>query len=370
MRRDADRSRREARPWRLLFVVYWLALTVGTHWPALGLGTEAQPAPDKLIHMLAFGVLTFLLSRTRWMGSPWFAGLALLLWTGLDELTQGIGVLRRYSTFQDMLAGMLGVCLVTVWLWALGPIGGRANRVRLRWRAFIFADLFCRRDGWIAVGAAAAGGGALVGAITWLSASGTRHALTIVFVAATVGAMSAAGGIAGVLYNRHARRLSLQRPCFACGSSCRGVAFDDFGRGRCPVCGGTVHCGQWSHSVDERLLTPKVRSLVIAVAASWITYWIVMEIVSRLGLTRDLVRWFDTLAGDLQLAVHLTGMGLIVAVTVRLYRFQLSDSYDGQHVHCRACHHSLLKTPLTHGSGVCGECGREFVRIAPDQVME
>ena len=223
MSRDVDRLRREVRPWRLLFVVYLPALTVGTHWPALGLGTESQPAPDKLLHMLAFGVLTLLLSRTRWMGSPWLAGLAVLLWTGLDELTQGMGVLRRISTYQDMLAGMLGVCLVTVWLWALGPLGGRANRVRLRWRAFIFADLFCRHDVWLAVGATAGGGGALVGATTWLGASGTRHALTIVFLSATVAAMSFAGAVAALLYNRHARRLSLQRPCFACGRSSVGA---------------------------------------------------------------------------------------------------------------------------------------------------
>ncbi len=370
MRRDVDRLRREVRPWRLLFVVYWLALTVGTHWPALGLGTESQPAPDKLIHMLAFGVLTLLLSRARWMGSPWLAGLAVLLWTGLDELTQGMGVLRRISSYQDMLAGMLGVCMATVWLWALGPLGGRANRVRLRWRAFIFADLFCRRDVWLAVGATAGGGGALVGATTWLGASGTRHALTIVFLSATVAAMSFAGAVAGLLYNRHARRLSLQRPCFACGGSCRGVAFDDLGRGRCPVCARTVHSGQWSQSVDERLATPKMRSVVIAAVASWITYWIVMEIVSRLGLTRELVRWYDTLAGDLQLAVHLTGMGLIVAMTVRLYRLQLAQSYDGQHLRCRACRHSLVGTPLNQGTALCGECGTEFVRVAPEQVTE
>ncbi len=63
-------------------------------------------------------------------------------------------------------------------------------------------------------------------------------------------------------------------------------------------------------------------------------------------------------------------MGLIVAMTVRLYRFQLAQSYDGQHVRCRACRHSLVGTPLNQGTALCGECGTEFVRVAPDQVTE
>ena len=42
-------------------------MTVGTHWPRLQLGTEELPAPDKLIHLIAFAGLAFLLWRSGWV---------------------------------------------------------------------------------------------------------------------------------------------------------------------------------------------------------------------------------------------------------------------------------------------------------------
>ena len=49
--------RRLTKPWRVVFVLYACALTVATHWPQLDIGTETQPAPDKLLHLFAFGGL-------------------------------------------------------------------------------------------------------------------------------------------------------------------------------------------------------------------------------------------------------------------------------------------------------------------------
>jgi hypothetical protein len=102
-------------------VVYALVLTVGTHWPALALGSEEQPAPDKLLHMLAFGGLAVLLWRSRWVRPLWLVVLLAVVWAAVDELTQGIPVLRRWVSWQAMVAGQMGVILVGAWWWPTRP---------------------------------------------------------------------------------------------------------------------------------------------------------------------------------------------------------------------------------------------------------
>ena len=69
----ARRRRRVLRPWRWAFVVYGVVLTVATHWPRLELGPEV-PASDKVLHLVAFAVLTVLLWRTGWPARAWHAG--------------------------------------------------------------------------------------------------------------------------------------------------------------------------------------------------------------------------------------------------------------------------------------------------------
>ncbi len=120
---------------RVVFVLYALALTTATHWPALKIGTETFPAPDKIIHMIAFGGLLVMLWRTRWVPRIWQAGLIVLVWALVDELSQSIEALHRTFSVQDMVAGQLGVVMVLAWFRALAPVGGSASRARIRSRA-------------------------------------------------------------------------------------------------------------------------------------------------------------------------------------------------------------------------------------------
>ena len=83
------------RPWRFVFVLYACALTVATHWPELDIDTETQPAPDKLLHLFAFGGLAFLLIQTRWLRTIWTVGVLTFMWTLLDEITQALPVSLR-----------------------------------------------------------------------------------------------------------------------------------------------------------------------------------------------------------------------------------------------------------------------------------
>ena len=115
------RRTRVAWPWRCVLLVYAVALTTATHWPQLKLRPDA-PASDKLIHLLAFGGLTFLLWQTRWFRRRWTVVVIALVWSLLDELTQGL--MQRVVSGYDMVANVLGVLVAGAWLWALAPVGG------------------------------------------------------------------------------------------------------------------------------------------------------------------------------------------------------------------------------------------------------
>jgi len=117
---------------RVVFVLYALALTTATHWPALDLdtGIKTIPATDKIIHMIAFSGLFVLLWRTRWVPRIWQAALIVVVWAALDEVSQSIEVLQRTFSAQDMVAGQLGVVTTLAWYWALAPVEKTASRTR------------------------------------------------------------------------------------------------------------------------------------------------------------------------------------------------------------------------------------------------
>ncbi|MHC4810980.1 MAG: VanZ family protein, partial [Planctomycetota bacterium] len=124
-----EADRRLQRSWRRASIAYALLLTTGTHWPNLRFGEE-MPASDKTVHLLAFAGLTVLVARTGWVGSPWRAGLAVGLWSILDELTQALPGLGRDVGLPDMVANLLGCLLAAAWLGAIGPAGGPPARWR------------------------------------------------------------------------------------------------------------------------------------------------------------------------------------------------------------------------------------------------
>jgi hypothetical protein len=100
---------------RWLFVVYALALTIGTHWPKLQIDSPL-PNTDKVIHFLAFGGLAFLLWRSRWLHSLPMLLLIMLPWIALDEWSQGIPGLNRNPSMLDFVAGAAGVGAVVLFL--------------------------------------------------------------------------------------------------------------------------------------------------------------------------------------------------------------------------------------------------------------
>ena len=369
--------RRLTKPWRLVFVLYACALTLSTHWPQLDLGTvtDTQTAPDKLLHLFAFGGLAFLLIQTRWLRRIWMAGILVFMWTLLDEITQALPVLGRQSSVTDILAGELGVALVVTWAWALGSIGGVANRNRLAQQHFLLAELFRQPRTWIIVASAAllgalVTGGSIALAMKFVFTRYGGEQLTKVLVAAIVGALAGTQvSLAGLLSRVAAGRVK-QRPCFGCGASCSAVQFDSAGRGRCPQCDAPLQLGQWAEPM-QLPLSAAARGVVPAVAfaggmliAGAVTLLVLLRLARQFAWANDLIRIWHDFPPDMQTAVDLTAIALIAALAVRIYRRRQARLHDRQHLNCRACEHDLRGTPITQGVGVCPECGAPFVRFA------
>ena len=369
--------RRLTKPWRLVFVLYACALTLSTHWPQLDLGmvTDTQTAPDKLLHLFAFGGLAFLLIRTRWLRTIWAVGVVTFMWTLLDEITQALPVLGRQSSVTDILAGELGVALIVTWAWALGSIGGVANRTRLAQQHFLLAELFRQPRTWIIVASAAllgalVTGGSIALAMKFVFTRYGGEQLTKILVAAMVGALAGTQvSLAGLLSRVAAGRVK-QRPCFGCGASCSAVQFDSAGRGRCPQCDVPLQLGQWAEPM-QLPLSAAARGVVPAVAfaggmliAGAVTLLVLLRLARQFAWANDLIRIWHDFPPDMQTAVDLTAIALIAALAVRIYRRRQARLHDRQHLNCRACEHDLRGTPITQGVGVCPECGAPFVRFA------
>ncbi|HRP63288.1 MAG TPA: VanZ family protein, partial [Phycisphaerales bacterium] len=255
------RQRRIARPWRVLFIVYAAAMTTGTHWPRLDLSVGEIRAPDKILHMLAFGGLAFLLSRTRWVRSRWMLLFIMLVWAMLDEITQAIPILGRTFSWLDVSAGAMGIALVTLWLWVLGPVGGELNRRRQQFAEYVLDEMALRPVVWFLTGAAgllmAGATGTAAGLILWW-----RHPdgiYTAAVAGAIAGSIAGAHGMIDALWRRERMKIEPTKPCFACGYALGNASVKESGIGRCPSCGESFHLLQWS--MRANLSSASARSL-------------------------------------------------------------------------------------------------------------
>jgi hypothetical protein len=211
----ALRRRRVLAPWRVAFVLYAVALTIGTHWPRLQVNIGGEPAPGKILHMLAFGGLTFLLWRTRWLGDGIWLIVVLLAWSLIDELTQGLPGLGRTVSWMDVAANWSGIAIVFAWIRALRPAGGTANRLRQQLSEFVIDELFTRWQVWtlaLLVGLVMA---ALIGGIaTWIMwtvhPDGTRYAA---YLSIPAGGLGGAYLLLDGLWRRERERVAERHRC-------------------------------------------------------------------------------------------------------------------------------------------------------------
>lgn len=106
-------------PWLIPLIAYWIALSVGSHWPRLdfsaltGLDQNALPLGlDKWIHVLGYSGLSFLATLANLCG-PGRRGFLLrapllLLYAGIDEITQVFSPGREVG-WGDLAASSAGL---------------------------------------------------------------------------------------------------------------------------------------------------------------------------------------------------------------------------------------------------------------------
>lgn len=123
-----------SKPWRSWYLrilpAYWLFLFLATHLPRLQ--TPGPPQSDKLLHFVAFALLTFLFWRACESASctlgPWFVWIALpvlVAYAGIDEyLQQFVG---RGSDWEDFVADVVGIAVTLAFLeWQRRRVQARA----------------------------------------------------------------------------------------------------------------------------------------------------------------------------------------------------------------------------------------------------
>lgn len=367
------RQREVTRSWRVACVIYALALTVGTHWPKLSLHIDDIPAPDKILHMFAFGMLTVLLWRTRWIGTKWLLPI-LFAWAMLDELTQAIPGLGRTFSILDVLGGWLGIVAACLLIWAFAPLGDVLHRRRCTMVELVNDELFRKPRTWLAMSLCVVGA-VLLGVPVAVAVMNINPNASLAggLVAAAGGGGMAVLSILNTRWQMCRDTVVSQRCCQHCGRSTSSTSFNAAGEGQCEHCDGSLHAGQWlllSPLPRRAAALPRRYSMAATAGAIGLVISLYMMLHFSAAHSPWLVSLMDRAAGpsdvavpsDLRLVIDLSIVALALAVVVRVYRRSRARAVDRQDRRCMHCGHDVHATPAPGGIGRCGECGSAFVR--------
>lgn len=369
----ASRLARVARPWRVVLILYALALELGTHWPRLELGTEGFHVSDKMLHTAAFAGGAVLLWLSGWIRRPRWIFVAVVAWAAMDEVTQRIPGLGRTSSAVDLLAGAIGAALIAALLWAMGAIGRPGGAARLAHaRALWGIEESLGR--WSAVGLVLLGAllvaplGAIIGRWIFLLPRIERPTEGIV-EGALLGAAAGAHMTMEVLRRRYLARAP--RRCFRCDCEAPAVLATK-ASAPCTDCGATLWASQWSEPPTVRIITGvQIVLAAMAVAALMVllTFGLTLgvgtvAIQRQWSLVSDLGAAYRDLGYDMHLVIELFWVALVAAIGVRLVRWRLAAVLDRQHERCVSCRFDLRGTATAHGEGTCPECGQRFAKLS------
>jgi VanZ family protein len=364
----AARRRRITAPWRLALALYALALVTTTHWPNLRLGPQA-PASDKIIHLLAFGTLTVLLWKTRWITRLTAAGLAVALWAVVDEYSQGIRILNRTVSLHDLIANCLGVAVALAWIWALQPVGaaGGPNRMRLKLASIVTDEMFATPPPWRALAIAALIGGVPLLVVCFIL-NAADNALPLLefrrwgpraaIVAGVVLAILATALQWRVIWRRQLAQVMQSKPCLECGNlpSAEGwrprVSIWDISqmgaltksRQTKAMLGVAIAIG----IVVIIMLLPVMHSIIVSGAVGGGVEGGVGgpagEARSGTWLAPGIARLIGTLGPEMSNTIDFAALMLLLAPCVRLYRQGLARHYDRLLAGASSCEISQVET--------------------------
>lgn len=360
------------RPWRIAFVVYALALTIGTHWPNLRLGTEEHQVSDKLIHAAGFGGLALLMLRARWFSRRSVAIAFAAIWAIIDELTQGIPALGRTVMADDTVASCLGIAVVGAYAVALRPRGGRAARLRYLRGTSSLDYAYLRWPAW-ALTVIAAGVGALIGvpislAFTQLFINpNPPQAFAIGLI---VGSAAAIFFVAEVLRRRASAELMREGRCLGCGSPCPRDAVESGQATSCATCGAELVPGQWDALAPLRpesvrmLLSVSILSWFALILGAFGVWYVLMLLTPIFPAVARLDAAVNAGSADLRLVIDASVAALAGAIILSWVLGRLVRLWDRQHERCVSCGYDLHATHAVQGRGVCPECGAGFLAAA------
>ncbi|MGI9013075.1 MAG: hypothetical protein ACR2GY_02375 [Phycisphaerales bacterium] len=376
-------------PWRIMFVVYATALTVGTHWPRLDLGTEEYPATDKMLHLYAFAGLATLLWWTGWLKQLRWLFPLVFVWILADEITQSLAILERTFSWADVIAGALGSIVAWAWLWALRDVGKQPNRERLAMQRLAFQSLFANctplpasRAAWLLFVVAGVGTG--LGLILFWPIVIARLPNPLPGLVYGI-SMSAFAGVGMLLFQRiwnaRLQLLRAQRICHQCGCAVRQDAAG--GMSRCESCHAHHHSGTWltppaprAGQVKQMAWLPVVSGLAVLATGAVIAVVAVRayaDLIANQALASGAIRatrFMVRLGTDFTVAIDLAILLLALAAVVRMYRVRLAAWHDAQSSVCRQCRYDLSATAVDDQQlGRCPECGTPFARRASDEAM-
>ncbi|MCA9303121.1 MAG: VanZ family protein [Phycisphaerales bacterium] len=119
---------------RVVWILYALALLTATHWPGLAVPKGPISRMDLVIHAIAFAGWTLLLFFTAWITPGcttrriiWTAVVA-IIFAAFDELTQPL--FTRTADWTDYAADSAGIVLMSLLLLAWTSVADRGKNTR------------------------------------------------------------------------------------------------------------------------------------------------------------------------------------------------------------------------------------------------
>ncbi|MCH2133948.1 MAG: murein biosynthesis integral membrane protein MurJ [Phycisphaerales bacterium] len=348
-----------ARPWRLLFLVYFVLLTIGTHLPSTDLTGQGSVLPDKLIHFFAFGILTLLLWRSRLIPLAWLVPAAVSVWIPIDEWTQQLAGPGRVIALDDMIAGWMGVATATSLIFVLSPWGSTPLRASRRRFHYLMDQVVADRRVGLRLIFIPSIAFLILFFVPWTLAeywppmawAGTYvQSLFLGCLAVTV---SIGLLLLTAPFRAAATRLREETPCLDCGEPLSLDTADEHGGVTCPTCSSYGWGAQWEPLVTPPTvlsITPRFilgLACFLVVAVGWISLG---ELI--------LQSTPPTFAKTIELPLFLLGAAIGAAAATAIIAGLTSRKVTRMGWTCPACTFDLSGAPSQAALRRCPECTR------------
>ncbi len=345
--------------WRALA---WMALATvftATHWPNLQLDLPMRGS-DKVLHAVAFMMLTLVWWPTGFIRSVPLFALAAASWSILDEATQALPLVHRHAGVEDAVSNLCGIVIAALVIVALQQdprAPGHAVRA-LAWRMVIDRPL-----AWMACAASTVLGAMAGGVILVTAQSLLRQPikpLHSALIGATLGVAVALHATIVVMMRSMQERLRAQRSCPQCGAP--GVVGPS-----CTACGAVVPPSTWMKPLARTLGgVPDRHWIRVGLVPVGLTALVLVLILAgSIALSIRRVEALQPYLGpdvDPGMRLVLDALAVAVAASAGLWwsRRAARRIRANEATECLACGHDLRGVVPESGIGRCSECAEPF----------